>query len=64
MQTVSVRMCVNKLATSRDIEYLKLRRLLSDLENIVNKKKMLIFFQKKNKKIKSSIYKLEEKSIT
>lgn len=30
---------VNKLATSRDIEYLKLRRLLSDLENIVNKKK-------------------------
>lgn len=49
MQTVSVRMCVNKLATSRDIEYLKPRRLLSDLENIVNKKNVDIFSKKKNK---------------
>lgn len=45
MQTVSVRMCVNKLATSYDFEYLKLRRLLSDSEVKVNKK-MLIFKKK------------------
>lgn len=52
MQTVSVRMCVNKLATSRDIEYLKLRRLLSDLENIVNKKNVDIFSKKKINKLR------------
>lgn len=46
MQTVSVRMCVNKLATSRDFESLKLRRLLSDSEVKVNKKNVDILKKK------------------
>lgn len=51
MQTVSVRMCVNKLATSRDFEYLKLRHLLSDSGVKVNKKNVDIL--KKNDRVQS-----------